>query len=136
MKKLFLIGIILGLFVSCSSSEVNEIKIKASDKVAAGVKTVLDQEFSKADYAGMDCEAETGKMVEKVRSRVDDILKVDRAVKKGAIGMVGQFACGIVLKEVIPMVINSEVDGYPCSKKFVSIGLDSAAEKVCSKIPL
>lgn len=135
MRKLFLIGIILGLFVSCSSKEVNEVKIKVSDKVAAGLDTVLEQEFAKSDYSGLNCDPEREKMVEKMRSRVDSVLKVDR-MKKGAMGMVGQFACGVVMRQVIPMVIESEIDGYPCSKKFVSNGLDSAAEKICAKIPL
>lgn len=130
-----IIFIMLGLFalVGCSSSEVNELKVKASDKAYELTKDAAEKQFEGVVVEGHDCNAEAVKIAEKVRDKFDSVLKADRGEKKSALS-IGKMACIYLASEILPKVLEDSSSDYACSRVVASGSASKLGAKLCEKI--
>lgn len=141
MKKLILLLPLL-FFISCSSGQVNDVKIGVAEKIGDGVEKLLKKEYQGVS-AELNCDAEAEKAAGEVVEFVKEKLKVKAENKMMAMSSVSvgeevaKTLCKIAAKEFLPMLFNSNVEGYACAKvKFGEYSSHYIGDKLCSQIDL
>ena len=133
MKNLILCAFLLMAF-SCDKKAQNEFKLSMAEKAGAAVETVLNKEFSSLE--GMSCHDESQILGEKVEMEVAKLLKADDSLNKSISGDLAQYMCKSMMEKVLPMIVGSQYEKYPCSLKAFGIRMSGLSEKICSKIKL
>ena len=138
MKFLVLTVLALSL-VSCSSSVVNDYKIKASNSVGQAVEHTLAAQYVNVTVEGKDCVAEAKVTGEVAKVKVMELLKAketliassvqDKAFASRSVGSVVPMLCSFVISNVLPGLINDNASEYAClralgSDKMVKVGND------------
>jgi len=137
MKKLLLIlpFLLLGS-MSCSKTQVNEVKLTLAQKAGNSVEKLLNKKFEQSQD-GLDneyCRAESKGFGDKLEEKVQDLLKAESGGQKSFAGDALKLACKGILKTAVPFVLESRLDAYPCIAKVVGGESKVLAEKVCEDI--
>lgn len=143
MKSLLLIAL-MSLFVSCSSSVVNDYKVKTADKVGSAVEHTLAAQYVNVSIAGVDCAAEAKLTGEAIKVKVLDLLKAketliaanasDNNLAAKSVGGVVPALCSFVISNAIPSLLKQVNSPYVCLKSLGSDKLVKVGNDLCSLI--
>jgi len=145
MKKLLILVSIgsLMFFTSCSSTKINDSKIKAAEGLGRAVEKELAEEYASL-VIDNDCNAEAKLIGEKAKEKVLELLKAKETVDSSALksasfasaGGVVPVLCTFVVQSVLPPLIKDGSSEYAClralgAEKISKVGLD-----LCNAIDL
>jgi len=131
------------MFTSCSSTKVNDVKVKVAEKVQVAVEKELNEAFDGVSISGVDCKAESSMIGEKVYSKLADFLKVKPAPVVGAsltasstVSSLVPVLCGMVVEQVFPVLIRDDSGKYACLRNIGAVKLEKVGKDLCSAIDL
>lgn len=137
-KNLFL-ALTLSVFtIGCSSSKVNEVKIKIAGKVQVAVEKELKEAYDGLQVVGVDCSLEAEEIGNKVHNKVEDFLKVEDVERKSilASALVPKL-CFLVVGEFLPKLIRgSDGNDYACLRHLGADKFKKLGDAFCSGLEL
>lgn len=130
MKNLFVLALTLCVFVSCTSTTGNQVKIKAAEAIQKGVESALTKVYAEVDIENYSCSDEVKLIGKNVYNEVAKALRVQEISNSAVNLSVLKPICELVLNSVLPKLINSGAD-YRCLKYVGSEGMKKVSSKVC-----
>lgn len=145
MKTLLSMAMVALLVTSCSSSQVNDYKIKAADKVGVAVEHSLAAQYSNVAVEGKDCIAEAKATGEVAKVKVMELLKAketliaananDKSLSR-SVGSVVPVLCSFVVSSVLPALLNDSSSDFACLRALGSDKIVKVGDDLCGLINL
>lgn len=137
MKNLVILIFLSFGLIACSSSQVNESKIKVADEIGGATEkafvSLAQKEISSQEYESLSCESEGKYYGDKVTSKVKEILKA----KEGDVVLSKKSLAGSACRAVLPIALDyalDEADLKPCARKLSGQGVSKLGDIACEYV--
>ncbi len=128
--------------VSCSSSSVNDFKVKSAEKAGMAVEKNLQAAYLSLVVVGVDCNAEAVATGEVAKEKILELLKAKEVLVSANLsdknfGSVVPVICSFVVSNILPDLIKgSPSDKYACLRALGADKMVKVSNDLCESIKI